>query len=310
MRLDQKRIRNTKRLLKDISEQGNFFLASEISPAMKVKIANVEGWTDWNQHPYAFFPAPLYGKMSVRNAEGEYVEDRTKPKETAYRALEWELPNWGGSGVHSGVSEIPYQRFPRNFIPPVEIQLAISDDKSGNAYAIVDRHFKKDESDEKIAVFCSNLLLEIFGNVIAYSSTTNGVDIPAPTHFETVNWEILPKGDKIWDAINSNERKRLTKSEQSLLRERFDYIMARRPTNVYRGIGGYSGYFVFDFPIGHKGHYYIFDSIVYGMATYIFDGNWQEISKLTKKEILTQHIQIDRIIHNEAWAEKLRPYFA
>lgn len=307
MKLEQKRIRNSKRLLKDINELDDFFLASELTPKVKATIQKIEGWVDWDHHPNAFFPSPLYGKMSVRNAEGEFIPDKTKPKEIAYRAQEWELRDWGGN-FHSGLSHVPYQRYPRDFIPPVEFQLAIKKDHHDNTYAIIDHTFSKAKEDERLIVFGANLLLEMLGNVIAYTPGENNDEIPTPTHFETVNWEILPKGERIWDAVNSNERGRLSRSEQSMLQQRFDFIMSHQPDNVYRGIGGYDGYFVFDFPKEQGKHYYIFDSMLYGMATYVFDGDWREISKLTKKEILTQHIQLDRLIHNDGWAEKLRTY--
>ena len=38
-----------------------------------------------------------------------------------------------------------------------------------------------------------------------------------------------------------------------------------------------------------------------GNATYVFEENWEELSKLTKAEIIRGKLQKDRIIHRENW---------
>lgn len=42
----------------------------------------------------SIFPPPFLGIMSERNSVGEYIAQTDKPKETAYRAQEWELDDW------------------------------------------------------------------------------------------------------------------------------------------------------------------------------------------------------------------------
>lgn len=51
-------------------------------------------------------PQPYIGIMSKRNTVGEFIADKTKPKETQYRAQNWSLKDWGGTW-HSGTSEVP-----------------------------------------------------------------------------------------------------------------------------------------------------------------------------------------------------------
>lgn len=74
------------------------------------------------------------------------------------------------------------------------------------------------------------------------------------------------------------------------------------PTKIYKGLDSYTGYLVFYFETSGL---YVFDSMMYGQATYVFEGNWRAISKLTKKQIITNKIAKERIVHNKDWKRKI-----
>ena len=42
---------------------------------------------------------------------------------------------------------------------------------------------------------------------------------------------------------------------------------------------------------------------------YVFDKNWLEFSKLTKKEILDRNLHIKRIIHKDGWEKEVDELF-
>ena len=49
--------------------------------------------------------------------------------ETAYRQIEWHWTEWHGrydSVEQSKIVDIPYQRYPRTFIPPPSIELVVT----------------------------------------------------------------------------------------------------------------------------------------------------------------------------------------
>jgi hypothetical protein len=50
---------------------------------------------------------------------------------------------------------------------------------------------------------------------------------------------------------------------------------------------------------------YVLESVYTGNATYVFDKNWEELSKLTKAEILNGSLQEDRLIHRESWNDQV-----
>ena len=55
---------------------------------------------------------------------------------------------------------------------------------------------------------------------------------------------------------------------------------------------------------------FIFESNEVNNATYMFRGDWEAASKLTKTEILSGHIQEARIYHNNKWYAKVSKLIA
>ena len=75
-------------------------------------------------------------------------------------------------------------------------------------------------------------------------------------------------------------------------------------TTVFYGKAGFNGYVGFVFK-----EFTILESLIYGNAIYVFDKNWLEFSKLTKKEILDRNLHIKRIIHKEGWEKEVEELF-
>ncbi|MEN2313276.1 hypothetical protein ABC641_08615 [Lacticaseibacillus paracasei] len=300
MFIQQKRIFKAGKMLMDVKRNSDFFLGSVVDDQHSKIIKDRE---DQNlDFDVEWFPAPLYGIMSRRNADGEYIVDRTKPKVTDDRFFYYSLPNWHGVGNHSGSCYIEFERFQRNFIPPKEFKIRIVRGNDGEKLALIDRSFVNNPQNYEDILYATNLLLELFGSAEARSSFRE------PPSFKRVNWEILPRGQKIWNAVKSGCVRTLSRSDQILIEERYGYLQKHNPTNVYCGIGGYTGYFVFEFQKSSDVVYYVFDSILYGKATYVFEGDWKEMSRLTKKQILSNSLQTARIIHNEGWTENVEKY--
>lgn len=300
MYLKQKRICTSKKLLSNIAPKQKFFLGVELSDKVKNILDVCFNISDLAENT-AIFPSPIYGIMSRRNAVGEFIPQKNLPKETAYRALSWEITDWGGYS-HSGISYVPYKRYPRKYIEPKELKLFISSYENGKKILIIDTEYSCTKENDNEIIFGANLLLEIFGEVNTF--TTNKENkIIEPT--ETLNWKILPKGEKIWNAFNGRQNTHLSISEQHLITERFNYIQQFQPDVVRQGIGGYTGYLIFEFT---QKNLFIFDSIMYGDAMYVFEDDWEAVSKLNKKEIIQEQLAKERIIHNNHWKSKLKKH--
>jgi hypothetical protein len=59
---------------------------------------------------------------------------------------------------------------------------------------------------------------------------------------------------------------------------------------------------VFGFP---EENIYVVESAFYGNATYVFRQDWEQLSQLTKAEIITGSLHTDRIIHTQGWEHRL-----
>ena len=49
---------------------------------------------------------------------------------------------------------------------------------------------------------------------------------------------------------------------------------------------------------------YILESMFPYNATYVFEGDWEYLSKLSKAEILSEKLHKARIIHTSKWADR------
>lgn len=64
------------------------------------------------------------------------------------------------------------------------------------------------------------------------------------------------------------------------------------------GEAGFTGYFVFGFPAKKL---FVLESIYSDNATYVLDEDWEQISRLTKAEILDQGLHQERLVHRVGW---------
>lgn len=300
MHLKQSKIRKSKKILSDIRSNQKFILGIEITDRIE-EILNKKLNISEYDYRTTIFPSPVYGIMSRRNAIGEFIPQKNKPKEVAYRAQSWKLTDWGGNS-HSGTSYVPYNRYPRKFIGPKELNFTVLKIQDNKDILTLNSIYSKSAVDDSEIIFGANLFLEIFGEVNTFVINNNQINLK---DIETLNWEILPHGEKIWSAFSNNQMNNLSVSQQYLINERFEYITKFNPDVIRQGTGGYTGYLIFEFT---QKNIYIFDSIMYGDAMYIFEDNWGKISKLTKKEIIQEGLAKERIIHNNLWKSKLEKH--
>jgi len=92
--------------------------------------------------------------------------------------------------------------------------------------------------------------------------------------------------------------KQTNKQKQVVIEYRLKAITKFNPEFSAIGRAGFRGYLIFGFP---EKNIYALESLFTGNATYIFEKNWEYLSKLTKAEILQENLQKDRIIHREKW---------
>ncbi|WP_273754925.1 hypothetical protein [Leuconostoc mesenteroides] len=296
MEIVKKRINNVQKYLSDISENQPFFIGIKIEPIQTQKILS-EKFNKADETGLVFIPKPYNGIMAQRNTVGEFLSDKSKPKETAYRAQSWSLKDWGGN-INSGTSEVPYQRYPKIFIEPFGLNFILLNDKH---HLVINKQFNKNKSEYEKIKSAINLTLELFNKAETFILDVD-TDMLRPVR-QSVPWEILPQGVRIWNAFKDvDDSNQVSKSAKILIEERFKYLEKFKPDIEYQGTAGYSGYIAFAFS---SKNIYVLDSILYGNATYIFDGNWEEVSQLTKKQIIDDNLYKYRIIHDKKWKNEI-----
>lgn len=249
-------------------------------------------------------PDTSLGPVSRFNAEGKYIKHKDQPMETAYRMVEWHWTEFRGRYDTEEMTDwrdVPYQRYPRTYIPAPSIELRIAATTQGLPVLITDSIAYNEDKFETIR-HIANLFLEIFGECQIFGHDLEQV-INSP--IKRLNWKILPPGRYPWERLEEHVRpliEQARQGNQAVIEDRFKTINNYHPDFHAIGQAGFYGYVVFGFPA--KG-IFVFESIFTGNATYIFDENWEELSKMTKAEILSEQLQRDRVIHLRGWHDRI-----
>lgn len=246
----------------------------------------------------------IVGPVSRFNAEGRQKVRRDLPMETAYRQILWSWTEHHGPNEieQTEIKEVPYQRYPREFIAPPSLALEVVEVDT-EKQAIVAPLIEFNEASEAHLLHAINLLLEIFGECEVFSENLRTV---LRAQVKRLNWKILPPGKHPWEKLQTQLEPMIQRARQgnrNLISHRLERVNQFNPEFVAIGTAGFTGYVVFGFPSKNR---YIFESCLYGNATYVFDKDWEELSKWTKAEILSENRQRARIIHLANWEANLR----
>jgi len=264
---------------------------------LKIGFQNIE-------HGETVLPKAI-GNHTGFNAYGSVTIHKGLPKETIYHMVEWEHDEWHGPYTERKIDYIerPYQRYPRTFNPPLARELSIY--RSQNKDLVISEKLEVNAKNSELILHILNLFLEIFGECIIYDENLEISGI----HIKKINWKILPKGQFSMQLFRENIEPiiaKLPKSSKRVIWYRFDIIKKKNPDFIAIGQGGFKGYIVFAFP---EKNLFILESLFEGNATYVFDENWESLSKRTKYEILSENLQKDRFIHKNNWIARVHHLF-
>lgn len=250
-------------------------------------------------------PPALIGPACRRNAEGFEIIHRNQPKETAYRQVEWHWTQFKGrydSEEMSRVVDVPYQRYPRTSVPPYAVELEIKVRADGTRFAIAGP-FENTTDKLVAATNTANVLREALGGFEVLALNLNGW-VSAPVR--RLNWQLLPAGKNPWDdakpALDAMLQ-RAPAGRQSVLRARLEAVGSNGPDFVAIGMGGFDGYTVFGFS---RKKLCVLECPQVNNATYILPfESWENISRMTKAEILDANLHKKRIVHTRSWFDAL-----
>lgn len=260
--------------------------------------------------PASTLPPRSQGTFSTRNIDGEVIVRKDLPKETHYNTVT--TPNWGDSSYGTHDVYLPYEKYPREFRPPRELEITMSSPvvAPGQAsYLIafrVNEVLNKKSKTFKEKLFSNlNLLQE---NVGACGVEAADVSLDEYTKTLQVFWEILPPGSReealarlFWGKTPSPELKNVAE-------QRYDFFQSLQPKRIIVGASGFRRYF----GALLEENLVVFENIQYGNAVYVIYDKWEELSGRSRLELLSRKFgdTFERVIHTQGWKGQVRKIVA
>jgi hypothetical protein len=256
--------------------------------------------------PEIITPDRLHGLYARHNRNGIVRVLKDLPKVT--KTIWWESPNFGDpdKGYHSNYRDIlVYQR---RLEPPRDWEIGFSLIKETEDFVQIKAQIqtildKEDADFKKDLFFAINLLQEQFHDCHVFDASMADEEIAQIT---TVGWEIFPPGtmDRAM-AVILHRMHNTTTQRQHEIQSRAQTLECLHPTGYIVGSGMNSHYFGAKF----GENIVAFENADYGNAIYILFDNWEEISRMSRIDILKRHEQdFIRIVHKKGWEKKLKHY--
>ena len=298
MLITKSRINSIEKYISPFKNEEGLYVATEINTVVLEQKLKEIGFPSIDFTGVKLVPRGI-GPVSRFNAEGRDIPLTNLPMETYYRDAY--IKDWHGDYHYV---DIPGERYQRKHInaPCREISLLTI---GGKNYGISDLLPNTQEGKELIK-HVVNLFLEIFG--VCEILNKNKCPEVATAKLKRANWQILPEGEIVWERVNqiAGDIQDSNELVVQLQKYRFKTIIQHKPDFVYYGNGGFHGYLVFVFK---KKNMVLMENMIYGNATYVFCDNWEELSKLSKAEIIKHNLQEKRLVHRESWTSQIGKLF-
>lgn len=296
---DKKRIKNIENILVGFNDNDELqFVLNDLNKH-KNKL-NAIGF-DKIEDGLSILPKPI-GSVSEFNANGKDIPLINKPKVSYSVTIERSWRDWHNNWYTRDIDfeRFKYQRF---IIQPPLIYLTIKTDKDNNLI-LTSPIIRKTIDNKDLIKHIANLFLELFEEFLLLDDKLLS---KVKTVIKKLDWQLLPKGKYSWedleDLINKHKSFELSNSKTKEIYKRLNYINSFEPDFFALGKGGYNDYVVLGF---EKKDIYVLENIKPYNATYIFKNNWDELSKLTKTEILSSNEEYKRLLHTKNWKIRIK----
>jgi hypothetical protein len=244
------------------------------------------------------------------NVEGREIIRKDLPKETHYNSIE--SPNWGDSSNGTHVVDLPYEKYPRDFHPPRELEISMScpDARPGLAVYVV--AFKVQEVLDKTAKRFEGILFEDL-NLLQENIGFCGVEaaeVALKDYIKSlrVSWEILPPGTVDQTIQRLFLGKTPSAQEKDVAVERYEFFMSLKPKSLVYGDSGFRRYF----GALLEDNLVVFENIQYGNAVYVLFENWADLSSRSRIDLIAGKYgtAFERVVHQSGWKGTVREIVA
>ena len=294
--LNKSRIQRMPKQLSALPEGTEIRLAIKANEAHCVRPHQEIGLLNLPQEGDTVLPT-IVGAATRKNAEGYFILHKDLPKERRMFTIASRRSQFCGRDQREIVEDYhSYSRmcWQRTFVEPTGIEITYLKGDDEDSYYVSPTY--KTGQDDELIFSAINVFLDLF-KICHVCDLKNGGFPSVPVR--RVNWQLLRPG-----AVGSREAlEQLVDSiprpvQKKLARRQFNILHQYDPAEMAVGQGGFHGYVAFHFS---KVGLTILESIEPNNATYVFGNDWQKLSQLTKQEVLSDQLQIDRIFHNDSW---------
>ena len=284
-----KSIRNVDKHLAKLSEGERFYIALRGIESYSENLLKYGIDVQTLEDGESFLPRPVKSTTKY-NSNGKIVIDKSVKEERVFERS-YHIVDWHGKD-HYGTCYQSRMCYKRNLINPLEIELTYS---NGLIVSPILENCKENKDTIKHVI---NMFLEMFGNCEILTEDFNTKETKV---LKRLQWTVLPKGEYPWDKAKEHLDVILDSAPtkyKRIINNRHRIISSKVPDFMAIGDQGFYGYVIYGFT---KKNIYIFESNQPDNATYVFKGNWEDASKLTKLEILSSNLCEARLIHNKNW---------
>jgi hypothetical protein len=247
-------------------------------------------------------PGTAVGRWSRWNVTGWIKVWRDRPK--IPQTFTHQVPNYRGDGWHDISQTRQVFQKSRWFGEQIEAVLTRDRDTTDMSTGIVQKKLRGpyDDSQYESYRYAASLSREWFGEARVFKIGEDGIpDIP----LETLLWEPLPPGtaDEIREFISQKTRANLLPRDLEIMIDRLAKVESLKPQRQWWGSSGMQRYVGYEF----GPDFVAFENPFVGNALYVLRGNWQELSQLSRTELMANREgEFDRIIHSARWFDRLR----
>jgi len=248
----------------------------------------------------AIFPSADVGRLSDENINGREIKlkDRPKISKDIYCGERPNYGDWSNGSFSLWQTRDVYQRSlvqPHGFSIKIVNQGRI--EESGQwklTFTVQPSLLRTDPSFDADLLFALSLLRENTGVFDVFPSNVTPSDIIGARR---IAWDIFPPGRRDF----RRELERRLSSSDVMTRDRIlaraDVIEGLEPVQYVLGAGLNSNYYGALF----ADDLVVFENLDYGNATYVLYRNWEQLSQLSRTDLLRGDAEYDRLIHGNSW---------
>jgi hypothetical protein len=241
------------------------------------------------------------GLFAARNLDGWVEKRKDLPKEL--REISSLAPDWNGNGHHliSRTVEawpLQYHRARLNTISATVLEQLR--DGALVRFRVDQPLSRSSETFVEDLKFNMRLLREAVGDARVYSADMSDEEF---ARIQTVRWELLPPGSVERVLVQFATRRGVSEDRMRVAGDRLRTIDRLGHDGFIIGTGRFSNYFGAKF--GQR--LVALENLEYGNALYVLEENWEELSKLSRSELIRRRdSQVHRIPHLPGWQSSIR----